>query len=248
MSDFNDIENVVDFYKNNSDMYTVHKTIYETFEKNAVEYNNNILLIQYTNTPGFGYLAFSWNWYLLVKSMPSQFSFLEIGVYKGRILALIQLLSILFNKSVNIYGVSPLDTTGDKYSKYDSTNYLDCIKESFSKFQLPFTNTKLIQGLSQEQSAIETVKQQEPYDIVFIDGCHDYDVVCLDIQNYSNMVKVGGYLVLDDASSLLPYACGGGFLGHDDVGRAVNTILIKDTRFIHLYAVGHNRVWKRISE
>jgi hypothetical protein len=247
MNRFDTIENVVDFYKSNSDMHTIHKTIYKTFENNAIEYNNNILLLQYVNTPGFGYIAFSWNWYLLVNSMPSQFTFLEIGVYKGRILALIQLLSTLLNKTPVIYGISPLDTTGDKYSKYDVINYLDCINESFSKFNLSLTNTKLIKGLSQDEIIIKTAKQQEPYDIIFIDGCHDYDIVCLDIQNYSNMVKVGGYLVLDDASSLLPYAYGGDFLGHDDVGKAVNDILVKDTRFVHLYAVGHNRVWKRLS-
>jgi hypothetical protein len=61
------------------------------------------------------------------------------------------------------------------------------------------------------------------------------------------MLKVGGYLVLDDASSLLKGAYGQ-FLGHADVARAIQTVLDKDDRYLHVYAVGHNRMWKKIRE
>ena len=93
-----ELSEVIDFYKN--DNIDKNKIIYQTFEKNIKEYP--ALEKQHDDTPGFGELSFSWSWFLLVKSMPSTFTFLEIGVYKGRVLALIQLLSNIFNKHVNI--------------------------------------------------------------------------------------------------------------------------------------------------
>jgi hypothetical protein len=209
------------------------------------EYNNGILSTQFFNTEGFGEIPFFWNWFLLVNKMPNNFKFLEIGVYKGKVLAFIQFLSNLLNKNVQIYGVTPLDNIGDKYSVYDNEDYLQAIKNTFSISNLSFNNTKIIRGFSQDNEIIEKVKQNEMFDIIFIDGCHDYEIVCLDIENYSKMLKIGGYLVLDDASSLLEDAYGE-FIGHYDVGKAINDVLSNYNNFLHLYAVGHNRVWKKI--
>ena len=75
---------------------------------------------------------------------------LEIGVYKGRILALIQLISTLCNKNVQIYGVTPLDGTAtDKYSEYQNCDYLSAIKKSYSISNVTFNNTTIIHGYSQ---------------------------------------------------------------------------------------------------
>jgi hypothetical protein len=104
-------------------------------------------------------------------------------VYKGRVLSVIQLLSNVFNKSAKIYGITPLENLGDKYSNYDNADYLSCIHKSFSALDLTFENTTIINGLSQHGHIIEEVREQGHYDIVFIDGCHDYEIVCLDIKN-----------------------------------------------------------------
>lgn len=241
------ISDVEHFY-NNSDMIstTKHKMLYTTFESNVTNFNNGLLRKQFDETNGFGELAFSWNWYLLVKDMPINFKFLEIGVYKGRVLSLIQLLSDLLNKQVQITGVSPLNSSGDKYSGYDDIDYLDEIKRSFSISNVSFNNTQLIKGYSQNEDIINEVSQEKEYDIVFIDGCHDYEIVCVDIQNYSKMLKIGGYLVLDDASLLVEGAYGQ-FLGHFDVGKAIKDIIDSDSNFLHIYAVGHNRVWRKVA-
>jgi hypothetical protein len=241
--EFHTLEKVVEFYKTgNSDR---NKIIYTTFEKHVKD--NLILEKQHNGTPGFGELAFSWNWNLLVKSMPKDFTFLEIGVYKGRVLALIQLLATLSYKNVKIYAVTPLDGAAtDKYSEYENCDYLSAIKKSYSICNQSFNNTIIIEGFSQEKEIIQKTKYMSPYDIIFIDGCHDYNIVVQDIKNYSEMLKVNGYLVLDDASLYIesPY---GTFLGHPDVGKAIQDIIDKDSNFVHLYAVGHNRVWKKIS-
>jgi hypothetical protein len=241
----NNLHEVAEFYKIEHDMK--HKIIYDCFKNNATNYENGLLSNHYEKTVGFGELPFYWNWLLLVKSMPDSFKFLEIGVYKGRVLSVIQLLSNTFNKSAQIYGITPLENLGDKYSNYDKADYLSCIKQSFSTFDLSFENTTIINGLSQHGHIVANARDNAEYDIIFIDGCHDYEIVCLDIKNYSSMLKVGGYLVLDDASSLLPGAHGQ-FLGHHEVAKAIVTVLDKDDRFTHLYAVGHNRMWQKTRE
>ena len=129
METFNTLEQVINFYK--TDNPDKNKIIYQTFEKNIK--GIPILEKQHDDTPGFGELSFSWSWFLLVKSMPQDFTFLEIGVYKGRVLALIQLLSNLFNKHVKIHGVTPLDGAAtDKYSEYQDCDYLTAIKNSYN--------------------------------------------------------------------------------------------------------------------
>jgi hypothetical protein len=52
-------------------------------------------------------------------------------------------------------------------------------------------------------------------------------------------------IYLDDASLYIdnPY---GIFLGHPDVGRAINDTLDTVNNLKHLYAVGHNRIWKKL--
>lgn len=241
----NTLDDVIELYNIEHD--TKHKIIYDCFKNNASIYDNGLLSNHYDKTDGFGELAFYWNWLLLVKSMPDHFNFLEIGVYKGRVLSLIQLLSDAFNKSAKIYGITPLENLGDKYSNYDNADYLSCIHKSFSELDLSFENTTIINGLSQHGHIVTEVREKAEYDIIFIDGCHDYEIVRLDIINYSPMLKVGGYLVLSDSSSSLTGAYGQ-FLGHSDVARAVETVLDKDDRYLHAYAVGHNRTWKKIRE
>jgi hypothetical protein len=222
-----------------------HKQIYDIFKHNAENYRGGILNKQFESSLGFGELPFSWHWYLLVNEMSSNFKFLEIGVYKGRVLALIQLLSNILNKNVQIWGVTPLSVDGDKYSNYDNDDYLKAIKFSFTNSSVSFENTQIIKGFSQNDDVINQAKENALYDIIFIDGCHDYEVVCLDIKNYSKMLKSGGFLVLDDASLYVPNSYGQ-FLGHPDVGKAIADSLDNNPEFVHLYAVGHNRAWRKI--
>jgi hypothetical protein len=241
--DLKTLDEVIIFYKD--DNKNKHTQIYNIFKTNAENYNDGILMKQFNNCIGYGELPFSWHWYLLVNEMSSNFTFLEIGVYKGRVLSLIKLLSDLLNKNVHIWGITPLSNAGDKYSNYDTEDYLNSIKTSFNNSNVSFETTQIIQGFSQNVNVIHKAKENECYDIIFIDGCHDYEVVCLDIKNYSTMLKPGGYLVMDDASLFLEYAYGT-FLGHPDVGKAIADHLDNNPEFIHLYAIGHNRIWRKI--
>jgi len=237
------LEEAVMLYKDNDT--NKHMNIYKLFKSNAEKYQNGILVRQFNSCLGCGEIPFSWHWYLLVNDMPSDFKFLEIGVYKGRVLALIKLLSTLLNKNANIWGITPLSNASDKYSNYENIDYLNAIKSSFTNSNVNSDNVQLIQGFSQNNDVINSAKEKMLYDIIFIDGCHDYEIVCQDIKNYSQMIKSGGYLVMDDASLYLKDAYGL-FLGHPDVGKAILDNLDNNPEFVHLYAVGHNRVWRKV--
>jgi len=237
---FDNIEEVIEFYKSNS--YDKNHVIYNEFKKNV---SNMPFFNQHFNTTqGYGELPFSWNWYLILKTMNNNFNFLEIGVYKGRVLSLIALLSKLQNKQSNIVGVTPLDNIGDKYSSYDNDNYYMAIKKAFDNLNLSMENIRIIKGLSQDEKVLKELSMMKKFDIIFIDGSHDYEIVCADIINYIPFLNDGGYLVMDD-SSLYIENPSGEFKGHPDVGKAVIDVLDKDIRMNELYACGHNRVWKK---
>ncbi len=223
-----------------------HGVIYREFERNIMMKEPK-LGEAFRVTEGFGELAFQWNWYLAVKDAPMAFTFLEIGVYKGRVLATAQYLADLMGKQAKIVGVTPLSGAGDKYSGYDEVDYFAAIRDAFRKtHDVSFANTTLIKGYSQDSITLLEAAKEGPYDILFIDGCHDYDVVCQDIANYATMLKVGGLLVMDDASLFLE-APAGRFHGHPDVGKAIKDCLDVRPDFQHVYAVGHNRVWRKIA-
>lgn len=237
---FDNIKEVIDFYKENN--YNKNHIIYNSFFENLSKLP--ILREHFNITQGYGELPFSWNWNLILQEMSNNFNFLEIGVYKGRILTLIKLLANIQNKSCNIVGVTPLENVGDKYSNYEVDNYYLAIQNGFNNLNLTMDDVKIVKGLSQDEEVIQKLKNMNKFDIIFIDGSHDYEIVCLDIVNYLPLLNVGGYLVMDD-SSLYIENPGGQFKGHPDVGKAIIDILDKDDRMEELYACGHNRVWKK---
>ena len=239
---FQTLKDVTSFYSDNSFSFKEkHKFIYDTFKANLSSIETTI---RANKCQGYGEAPFFWSWYLLIKEMSSNFSFLEIGVYKGKVMASVQLIAMSLNKQCNIVGISPLADVGDKYSKYNSSDFLSDIQTGYANSGITFDNTKIIKEYSQNLAALNESKDYGPYDIVYIDGCHDYDVVCQDIDNYLPLLKPTGFLVMDDASSLIqdPY---GVFVGHADVARAVKDKLDNNNEVQHLFAIGHNRVWRK---
>jgi hypothetical protein len=237
---FDTIDDVVKYYKDGPT--DKNKVVYQEFEKSAAA--DDGLKSIYDSADGYGELAFSWNWKLLVDNLRDSFKFLEIGVYKGRVLSQVAYLAKRAGKQVTTYGVTPLSTAGDKYSVYQTSNFLTDIWNNYLMAGGSITDLRIIEGYSQKPAVVEKVAADAPYDIVFIDGSHDYDDVVADLRNYSAMVKAGGYLVMDDASLYVPGAYGR-FLGHPDVSRAATEVMDKMEGFVHLYAIGHDRVWRK---
>ena len=59
---------------------------------------------------------------------------LEIGVYRGQIISLFELLVSSYSKEFEIWGISPLDNSSDSVSEYMDLDYHGDIKKNFDNF------------------------------------------------------------------------------------------------------------------
>lgn len=199
------------------------------------------------NQFGFGDRPFHYLWKMLVEQMPQEFAFLEIGVFKGQILSLVELLAKDQGKRAFIYGISPLDNTRDVRCDYPKDDYPKRIREIYQHFGLTMDRTQFIVGRSADPCVVSQAQaiKHIPFDLVYIDGSHDYAEVLHDIQAYAPMVKLDGFLVMDDAS-IGRLNVGSCWPGLEDVAQAVKDALDKDERFKFLLACGHINVFQRI--
>ncbi len=183
-------------------------------------------------------------WNIIVNHLPQGFKFLEIGVYMGQVVSLVSLLSEANKKEGLVFGITPLTNAGDKYSKHPQVDYRKAIGRIYNRFGMRRNQIRLIEGVSNDERVIAAAERIGPYDAIYIDGCHDYEVVESDIEHYAPMLKIAGLLIIDDASTNLRVQ--GMLAGFGDVGMAVRNTIEGDVRFKHLFAVGHSRVWRRL--
>jgi hypothetical protein len=196
---------------------------------------------------GYGDRELHWMWKLIVDQMPKDFKFLEIGVFKGQVLSLVPLIAQVQMKNCEVFGITPLDPSGDKFATHPDIDYFTAIRTIFSNFRIKeWDNTKIIRGYSNDKTVINMSHAAGPYDVIYIDGCHDYEVVCSDINNYKKQLKVGGLLVMDDCNNFLKLPSNK-WSGHMDVSNAARDLLETDTDFELQFAVTHNRVWRKVS-
>jgi len=196
------------------------------------------------NHYGMGERCFHWLWRLIVDEMPIFFRFLEVGVYKGQILSLVKLLANRTGRLADVTGVTLLSSfsgTGE-FPPYPDEDYEKYIVHLHDRFEL--MQPRLIVGDSTAQVTQQVAANHGPYDIVYVDGCHEYNYVMKDLLAYPPMVKPGGLLVVDDCSNHLKMPQGF-FQGIEPVSQAVRTIIETDPQWTHLLAVVHNRVWRR---
>lgn len=190
---------------------------------------------------GHGARCLQYMWKLVVDQMPTEFSFLEIGVYKGQILSLIELCANKANKKPKIVGVTPL--FDPDFAKYNRMPYIEGI---FRNFSLTMENTTIIDGKSQDEKILELVNNLGPFDIVYIDGDHSYQATVDDIKNYDKCLKSGGFMIVDDASNFkkIPtYASS--FKGIIEVSEAVRDTLEKDPSYEDLLTCMHVRIFRK---
>jgi hypothetical protein len=182
---------------------------------------------------GFGERSFYWMWKLITETLPPDLKFLEIGVFRGQALAVIQVLK----PYSEVYGITPLDSTDGHWE----SNYEADIQKIHDLFCLE--EPTIIKGLSTTPEIIAEANQRQ-YDIVYIDGGHTYDVVKQDLQNYPPMVKQGGYLVIDDCCNKYQIP-NGMFAGIETVSKAVDE-WYPNEEFKELFSVVHIRVFKKL--
>ena len=191
---------------------------------------------------GFGDDAFHVMWYILINDLRPK-NLLEIGVYRGQVISLWSL--IMKNLSINasVHGITPLVNAADAVSAYVDIDYLEDIKKNFSHFMLDLPN--IHKGYSTDLAMIDVI-QSRKWDIIYINGSHDYAVVKNDFEICSNCLSQNSIIVLDDSAlytTFKPpvYASA----GHPGPSRVANEI--DGSKFKEIISVGHNRVFQRIA-
>jgi len=191
---------------------------------------------------GFGEDAFHAMWYFLFRDLKPK-TVLEIGVYRGQVVSLWSLLAKKWGVKIEIHGISPFTAVGDTVSLYSSG--LDYYKDTLFNFsQFGLKEPILHSGFSTDPSMLNVIASRK-WDLIYIDGNHDYEVAIKDVSVCVKALNLGGVLVLDDASldtsyKPFPYSSA----GHPGPSKIANNM--NRNEFAELLSVGHNRAFQKI--
>jgi predicted O-methyltransferase YrrM len=190
---------------------------------------------------GFGERAFHAMWWLLLREFRPQ-RCLEIGVFRGQVITLWSAIARTLGMPCEVSGISPFSPAGDSVSTYPTeVDYHSDVLASFARFALPAPT--LIKAFSTDTEALEHIAST-PWDLIFVDGNHDYDVVLSDYEHARDGLKPGGILVMDDSSlgtSFAPPRFSSA--GHADPSRVAAEFAMREFEF--LGAVAHNNVFRK---
>lgn len=191
---------------------------------------------------GFGEDAFHAMWYILFNEFHPK-NILEIGIYRGQTLSLFALLGKNLGFETNLHGISPFTSAGDNVSKYlEKLDYYKDVNTNFEYLKLLPPN--LHRGFSTDESMLQ-VFQSIQWDLIYIDGNHDYEVAMYDFSISAQNVRKGGLIILDDASLYTdfkpPFYSTAGHPGPSKVASEIDPSLFKE-----ILSVGHNRVFKKL--
>jgi hypothetical protein len=194
-------------------------------------------------------------WKLLVQEMTADFRFLEIGVFRGQTTSLAGMLAEIYMKRATVVGVSPFDGramvwpfTGDvkpegKCSDFDKT------WAAWHKWAGLTQKHVLFKTKSDDRGTINSLTDFYcPFDILYVDGDHTLEGASADLANYMPMVKVGGYLVCDDAAWNLKLPKDF-FFGFEGASKAVDEMLPPFTAneaWEHCGSLIHLRLYRRL--
>ncbi len=190
---------------------------------------------------GFGEDSFHAMWWLLMREFKPKLC-LEIGIYRGQVISLWALIAQILEFSCEIHGISPFTPIGDTLSTYrEDVDYLTDTLNSFTLFNLP--TPTLVKALSTEPEALNHIANHK-WDLIYIDGSHDYDVALADYRICHANLSLGGLLVMDDASLYSDFrAPHFSFAGHPGPSRVVKENVMREMNF--LGAIGHNNVFQK---
>ena len=186
---------------------------------------------------GFGEDAFHAAWEYIFRTYHLS-NCLEIGVYRGQTISLWALLSRLQKRQVSIVGISPLSSAGDSVSNYLEVDYKEDILRNFKKFSL--SGPTLIKEYSQSLEAKKSIESGN-WDLIYIDGSHEFEVCLSDLLSAEKGLKSGGILVVDDSSLYSDFSRS--FKGHPGPSKAVTEFL--PSTFMKILSVGHNNFYRK---
>jgi len=188
---------------------------------------------------GFGEDAFHAMWFTLLQEFRPK-ECLEIGVYRGQVISLWALIARECGFDCNVSGISPFTAVGDKVSTYErNVDYLQHTLLHHRHFDLPAPD--LIRAFSTDPLALTHIRSRN-WNLIYIDGNHDYEIALLDYEVCRDNLVDGGLLVMDDSSLYTEYKPPNfSFAGHEGPSRVVRDRAMKELRF--LGGVGHNNIF-----
>jgi cephalosporin hydroxylase len=192
-----------------------------------------------TNGRGFGEDAFHAMWFTLLREFQPK-ECLEIGVYRGQVITLWQLIARNLGFPCEVHGISPFTPAGDQVSVYmGGIDYLEDTLANHRHFGLP--EPTLLRAFSTDPVAMEHIRSRR-WNLIYIDGNHDYEVALADYETCRENLADGGLLVMDDSSLDTDYRpLRFSTAGHPGPTRVVKERTMKELRF--LGGVGHNNVF-----
>ncbi len=190
---------------------------------------------------GFGEDAFHAFWWLLLsEARPTRA--LEIGVYRGQVISLWALIARELRFPIEVHGVSPFSGVGDSVSVYATdVDYTTEVAQAVDRFG--GISPVLVNALSTDRAAVDHIRSIA-WDLIYIDGSHEFDVAFSDYQVSRDSLRPGGLLVIDDASlgsEFHPPAFA--FAGHPGPSRVAREFARRELRF--LGAVGHLNLFQK---
>jgi hypothetical protein len=189
---------------------------------------------------GFGENAFHSMWFIIFNNIKPR-NCLEIGVYRGQTLSLFAMISRYLNYDARCTGISPFDNSGDSISTYlEGIDYLEDTIKNHEYFNLKAP--LLIRGYSTSKEAIKVIFSIK-WDLIYIDGSHDYAIVKQDVENAINNLSDNGIIVMDDSSLFFEFEPKfGSFNGHPGPSIVAKEYLENGSLKL-LFGVGHNNVF-----
>jgi cephalosporin hydroxylase len=122
--------------------------------------------------------------YDICDSIDNDITYLEIGAFAGGSASLV-------SSHINVTKVISVDL-GQPINPSIPIRNVNKFKHENCKYDY-------IQGNSQDKNVIDEVfNMVDKVDILFIDGDHSKNGVIRDFENYSSLVKKGGYILFDD--------------------------------------------------
>jgi Methyltransferase domain len=190
---------------------------------------------------GFGEDALHAMWWLLLEEFKPE-SCLEIGVFRGQVISLWTAIAGIVGYSCDVHGISPFSALSDQVSRYsDAIDYHADVLSFFEHFQLQ--RPTLVRALSSDPEAIRHISSRK-WDLMYIDGGHDYETVVADYRVCTNSLAEGGLLVLDDSSLYTSFrAPSFSFAGHPGPSKVMLDYAMHELTF--LGGVGHNNVFSK---
>lgn len=226
-------------FKNSNQQYNYFHHFFWNLSPNWLKEHRNYFK---QDLRGFGEDAFHSMWYFIFKEHKPK-KVLEIGVYRGQTITLFALLANKLGIECEVHGISPFTSAGDKVSVYlQNLDYENDVKKNFNHFKLP--TPFLHKGFSTNEEMIKIIESKQ-WDLIYIDGNHDYDIAKHDFEICSKHINKGGLIVLDDASLNTEYKPAFySTAGHPGPSLVASEIDMKS--FVEIISVGHNRVFKKL--